>query len=190
MKQLVAATVRTSFGVKGELKLESISGEYEHLLKLESVVLRLPEGKAAGLASTARRKAAVVPEQARHTSSGYEFGVEHARRHGSSVVMKLAGIETPEEARSWSGAELLVPRADAAQRADGEYYYADLVGCAVRSDGTPIGRVRSIWNNGSNDMLEVKTDDGIRVIPFRSEFVGAVDIEEGTIELIAPWVLE
>ena len=190
MQQLVAATVRTSFGVKGELKLESVSGEYEHLLSLETVVLRPTEGRPTGLASTARRTAILPPEHATRTSSGYEFRVERTRRHGSSVVMKLAGIETPEEARSWSGAELLVLRANAAPKADDEYYYADLVGCTIRSEGKAIGAVRSIWNNGSNDMLEVETDNGIRVIPFRSEFVGAVDIEEAKIELIAPWVLE
>ena len=190
MERLVAATIRTSFGVKGELKLESVSGELEHLLNLESVVLRPPGGKPAGLASTARREAAMPARQAQRVTEGYEFGVERARRQGSAVIVKLAGIDTPEEAKWWSGAEVLVPRENASLRSEEEYYYADLVGCTVRSDGNSVGSVRSIWNNGSNDILEVETENGLRMIPFRSEFIGAVDIEEARIELIAPWVLE
>lgn len=187
MRTLVAGLVRTTFGVHGALKIESVSGELEHLLTLDKVVLRMPESIPGRLA------AGTLPDSGAgaHTlAQETEFRVEEARPHSDLVVMKLEGIDSIEAATRLRGAELLVPRESAASRGDNEFYIADLVGCRVISNGTDIGAIVSVWDNGPDDMLEISTERGIRNIPFRSEFVGTVDIEGELIELIAEWMLE
>lgn len=189
MRTLVAGLVRTTFGVHGALKIESVSGELEHLLTLDTVVLRMPEsipGRLAAGTLSDSGAGAGGHNRAQET----EFRVEEARPHSDLVVMKLAGIDSIEAATRLRGAELLVPRESAASRGDNEFYIADLVGCRVISNGTDIGAIVSVWDNGPDDMLEISTERGIRNIPFRSEFVGTVDIEGEFIELIAEWMLE
>lgn len=188
MEQLVAGVVRSAFGVRGALKVESVSGESEHLLKLASVTLRRVAGaRRSGLASSVTRDA---PNGNEH-SGVQSFPVESSRRHGETLlVMKLAGIESPEQVREWNGAELLVSRHEAAQCGENEYYIADLVGLTIVHDGESVGTVLSVWDNGASDMLEVKCARGVQMIPFRSPFIGGVSVEEGTIELLTGWILE
>ncbi len=182
MDELVVGIVRTSFGIHGALKIESISGETGHLLKLERVRLRRIRSQSAAQRARLGRS----PEE----NSIDEFRVTGARQHGSLVVLNLQGIESPEEARTWQGAEVVVERSAAAPKGPDEYYIADLVGCRLICDGREVATVRAVWESGAADMLEVTSTNGTFHVPFLSRFIGEVDTEARTIELIAPWVLE
>lgn len=182
MDELVVGMVRTSFGIHGGLKVESVSGETDHLLKLKAVRLR-----RVGNASTAQRaRRGRIAE----TAQSDEFRVTGVRRHGNLVVMNLEGIETPEDAQAWCGAEVLADRSAAAPKAPDEFYIADLTGCSLISDGRIVGTVRSVWDSGAASMLEVASRDGVYHVPFLSRFIGEVDVESRTIELIADWIME
>ncbi len=162
--ELVIGRVRTTHGVRGELKVESLSGETEHFLNLARVtMIRAPGG----------------PDAERET-----LEVESVRVAHRLVIMKLAGYDVPETARRWRGCEIAVDRARAAPLAQDEYYYADLVGLTVCVGRVRCGRVSDLWEGGPTVLLGIIRNDGEqRLVPFQAEFVASVDLEEGRLVL-------
>jgi len=172
-KQFVAGIVGAPFGLKGFVKVKSLSGETEHLLRLKSVTLRR-DGKERVI------------------------GIEESSAVPPAMVMRFAGFDSPEEARKLTGAELLVNREDAAPLQPGEFYVEDLKGLAVVSGsgdnaegGEILGQIVSVIDAGGSDLAEVRLQDGeTRLVPFRREFFGDVNLEHGRVVLKNVWVLE
>ena len=105
-EQLVVGFVRAPHGVTGEVKVESASGEYDHIVSLENVTLR-------------------------HGTESKLCSVESAERGTDCVFMKLAGIDTPEDARKYNAWEIAVPREYAYPLKKGEWYIDDLRNCSL-----------------------------------------------------------
>ena len=106
--------------------------------------------------------------------------------------MRFSGIKSPEAAKVLKGAEVIVDRKYAAPLQKGEFYVEDLKGLeVVTAAGEPLGRISDMVEGGGGDLLEVKLPGGkTRLAPFRNEFFGDVNLEEGKITLLEPWVLE
>jgi 16S rRNA processing protein RimM len=63
---------------------------------------------------------------------------------------------------------------------EGEYYDRQLVGLAVvTTDGTPVGRVLDVLHPGPQDLLEISTAAGPRLVPFVEALVPEVDLPAG-----------
>jgi 16S rRNA processing protein RimM len=165
METLAVGIIRTSHGVHGYVKVMSLSGETDHLFELEQVSLR----------KNGREKV---------------YRVEEVKSFKDGVLMKLEGVDTPEAGKALAGSELWVERDLAAPLTEGEYYISDMIGCSLVCGGSRCGEVVSVSETGVADLLEVKTGRGVRMIPFTSKFVGEVDLESGTIELLEPELLE
>ena len=72
------------------------------------------------------------------------------------VLAHLSGVEDRDQAEALRGLRLHLPRAALPQTEAEEYYHADLIGLeAVLGDGTPVGRVRAIYDFGAGDTLEL-----------------------------------
>jgi len=165
MNNIAIGKIRTSHGVKGMLKVLSFSGQTEHFLKLKEFVLR-KNGKEKVLT------------------------VESIKAAGSMILVKLKGIDNPEIGKTYSGWEIWTTRDFAAPLSSGEYYIKDLNGCNVVSNGKVLGKIIGISENSINNLLEVKTDSGIFIIPFKEEFIGEIDLKLNTVELTALWLVE
>jgi len=164
--ELALGRLGGAHGVGGRIKFVPFSGETEHLLSLESATLK---GKGSTMS----------------------VRIESVQDIGDAVLLKIAGYDSPEAVRALSGLELWAPRDRAAPLSDGQYYYADLVGCELVSDGCVVASVVGVCDGGGGDLLEVeKPGGGSSYVPFRKEFVGQVDIAARRIELIAPWILD
>jgi len=170
-KQFVAGIVGAPFGLKGFVKVKSLSGETEHLLRLKSVTLRQNERERI-------------------------MDIEESSSVPPAMIMRFAGFNSPEEAKALTGAELLVAREDAAPLRPGEFYVEDLKGLAVVSAsgdraGEPLGHIVSVIDAGGSDLAEIRLQDGnTRLVPFREEFFSGVDPEKGQAGLKNAWVLE
>jgi len=166
-KQFVAGIVGAPFGLKGFVKVKTLSGEIDHLLRLKTARLRL-DGR--------ERELRVAESSSMHPS----------------LVMRFEGYDAPETAKSLAGAELLVDREDAAPLLPGEFYVEDLKGLAVLSgDGEALGEIVSVVEGGGGDLAEIRLPDGTaRLVPFRGEFFSDVDLEGGRATLRNAWVLE
>ncbi len=149
---LAVGVVTASFGIRGEVKGKSFSGEPAHFTALREAIFRKGD----------REK---------------RLRIESARPHRQGVVLKIAGVDTPEEARRLVGFEIWVPRGQAARLGEGEYYTADLCRCRVWFEDELIGAVHAVWDGGPSQLLEVKSASGKTfLIPFTDHFVGEVDV--------------
>jgi 16S rRNA processing protein RimM len=165
VERFTAALVGPPFGLKGFVKVHSLSGEFGHLLKLKQVVLK-QEGR----------------EQV--------WEVE-AAEGTASLVMKFRGIDSPEAAKVLTGAELLVGRDEAAPLGRGEYYIEDLKGLEVWEGAEVLGSISDVLEGGGGSLVELRLRNGeTRLVPFRDEFFGEVDIEGKRARLLCRWILE
>lgn len=165
-ERFAAALVGAPFGLDGRVKIRSLSGEEEHLLRLKKITLR---------------------------RDGVErvYAVEEFFPRPLSV--KLAGINSPEAAKALAGAELLAERSEAAPLAEGEFYIEDLKGLDVYggADSALLGKIADVLEGGGGFLAEIVLFSGEkRLVPFRDEFFGVVDLENGRTELLAAWILE
>jgi 16S rRNA processing protein RimM len=169
-ERFTAALVGPPFGLKGFVKVKSLSGETAHLLKLKSVLLRQPGGERL-------------------------WEVEEIAPLGgpaSSLLMKFRGIDTPEAAGALRGAELITDRAHAAPLGEGEFYVEDLKGLGVFSEaGERLGEIAGILEGGGGSLAELRLSSGeTRLVPFRNEFFGDIDLSGGRAVLLRHWILE
>lgn len=118
------------------------------------------------------------------------YRVAEAKVHSATVVAKLDGIESREQALALKGLEVRVRREALPEAEEGHYYLADLVGLEVRNtDGEGLGRVRRFFSNGAQDVMEVVAGERTRLIPWVSAIVKGVDLErrEIAVEWSAEW---
>ncbi len=165
--KLAVARLGAPRGVRGDLRVQSYSGEFEHLMRLRVVELR---GEDRSL----------------------RLKVLRCERAGDGLTMAFEGYTTPESARALTGLDIVVDRGDAAPLAENEWYVADLVGLdLVDAGGRKLARVQGVLSGGPDPLLEALLPEGrVALVPFRKEFVGHVDVEGGRAELLAPWILE
>jgi 16S rRNA processing protein RimM len=165
-ERFVAALVGAPFGLRGFVKLRSLSGETAHLLKPRRLTLRLGGREQV-------------------------WDVEAAEEAPPALLMKFRGIDSPEAAKTLQGAEILLGREDAAPLGPGEYYIEDLKGLEVYAGTEALGTITAILEGGGGSLAELRLKTGeTRLVPFRDEFFGDIDIEGRRAELLGRWILE
>ncbi|MEI7969000.1 MAG: ribosome maturation factor RimM [Betaproteobacteria bacterium] len=111
--------------------------------------------------------------------------VESAKVHGQVVLAKLEELGTPEQVVALGKVDVAVPRKALPPAADGEYYWADLVGMAVVNlAGESLGTVDSLMDNGAQSILVVRGERE-RLIPFVESIVRRVDT--GSRAIVVDW---
>ena len=155
-QQFIAGIVGAPFGVKGFVKIHPPSGETDHLLKLQSVVVS-KDGKER------------------------QLKIEETAPAASAVLIRFAGIDNPEKAKTLAGAQLLVGREQAAPLKEGEYYIEDLKGLPVTTENNEtIGHITDIIEGGGGELAEIELSDGEkRLVPFRKDFFPEICPEKG-----------
>ena len=106
----------------------------------------------------------------------------------SLFVVRFEGVDNRSAAEALVGKELLVPADDRPELAEGEFHLLDLVGLEARlaADGRAIGTVTDLISGG-NDLLEITTSDGRKVlIPFVEAIVPEVQVEDNWLLLTPP----
>ncbi|HAK68684.1 MAG TPA: 16S rRNA processing protein RimM [Treponema sp.] len=154
VEQFVVGIVRGTHGITGEFKVESTSGEYEHFADMEEVTLT--DGTVKKV-----------------------FKVEYTQEAAATLYMKLAGINTPEDAAKFNRWEIVVPRKNAHPLQENEWYIEDLKGCSVwykdeAAETAPvtselkeedvIGTVTNVTEGGSGYLVEILLSEGCRFL--------------------------
>lgn len=191
--QLIVGFIRGSHGYSGECKVESASGEYEHLLNLKEVTLQ-------------------------HGNEKKETKVESVSLGCNTAYVKFAGINSDEDIRKYNRWEIVVPRKYCKPLKKDEWYIEDLRNCSLiyeekddsaslNAPAQVVGTITDVLEGGAGYLLEVsisescnciseelkKTSSGkprTVLIPFNNEHVGKVDVKKGTIQLMHLWILE
>ncbi len=114
------------------------------------------------------------------------IAVSEGRSQGKGIIARLESIIDRDQASRFLGAEIAVERQQLPQLADGEYYWADLIGLTViNREGVTLGRVDHLLETGANDVLVVKGERE-RLIPFLLEHV-VLDVDLAQSVLRVDW---
>ena len=193
-EQFVVGIVRGTHGVSGEFKVESTSGEYDHFYHMDEVTIT--DGTNSRLVK-----------------------IESVKEGNKVLYLKLAGINSPEDAAKFNRWEIVVPREKAHKLQKDEWYIEDLKGSSVwykdtagdtapaLDDNSVVGTVTNVLEGGSGYLVEIKLSESCRLlgddikfnrkgkvntvyVPFKDEFIGKINIEEKTMQLMHLWILE
>lgn len=157
-KYLEIGQIVNTFGIKGMVKVKPFTDDINRFDRLETIYIKNKKGKK-------------------------EYKIQEVKYHKQMVMLKLEGIENPEEAETLRGSYLLIDRDKEEPLEEGIYYIVDLLGLEVFSDeGELLGKVDDIFNTGSNDIYVVKDELGKQILlPGTSEVIKDVDLEQGKI---------
>jgi 16S rRNA processing protein RimM len=112
---------------------------------------------------------------------GQPRAVERARPRKGAIVLKLRGVDNPEQASALRGAMVAVPQALLAPTPEDTYYHSQVLGLrVVTTDGRNLGAVTEILETPANDVYVVTDQDhGEVLVPAIADVVKSVDVARG-----------
>lgn len=158
------AVISAAHGVRGEVKLHSLSDTPEDIL--------------------------TYPEL-RDASGRRTFKLTRRGITGGKLIAAIEGIKDRNAAEALKGTGLFAA-SQQLPAADNQFHYADLIGLAAHTpDGRPYATITGIANYGAGDILELELTNGQEeLLPFTSAFVGDVDTKTGHLVVFPPSYIE
>lgn len=116
---------------------------------------------------------------------GGELTVESVRDHSGRMLVRFRGHADRTAVEQLRGTVLVVQVDATARPADEEEYYdRQLTGLRVLDvAGVEVGRIADVIHLPEQDLLEVRTEAGTRLIPFVRALVPEVDLAAGAVRL-------
>ncbi|HXQ74002.1 MAG TPA: ribosome maturation factor RimM [Pyrinomonadaceae bacterium] len=147
----IARAIRTH-GLKGEIVAELLTDFPERFEDVDELILVAPSG-----------------EQRPGQLEDYWFQKDR-------VVLKIAGYDDVDQAKSLVGYAFAVPDSERVTLDEDEFYDWELEGCTVKVDDKSIGQVRSVLKTGGTEILIVSDDSGKeQLVPLAAEIVVKID---------------
>ncbi len=120
-----------------------------------------------------------------------DFGLRVIGRHKGQVVARIEGVADRTAAEALNGTRLFISRERLPKLEADEFYLADLVGLAARTeDGEPYGRVVLAEDYGAGPVLELElagAEEGKKVmVAFTEAVVPEVDMEAQSLVIRPP----
>jgi len=144
---LKVGVITTTHGVRGEVKVYPTTDEPERFLDLEYVLL--DTGKEL------RR-----------------LDIKNVRFFKNLVILKFDGIDNINDIEKYKGRDLWIPREEAQELDEDEYYIADLLGMKVLlEDGSEFGTLKNVMETGANDVYIVDSVEHGEVLQSKNVFL-------------------
>lgn len=163
-KYLEIGQIVNTFGIKGMVKIKPFSDNIERFNNLEKIYIKNKSGQT-------------------------EYKIQEVKYHKNMVLMKLEGIENPEQADLLRNSYLIVDREKEKPLEKGTYYIVDMIGLEVYTDENELlGTLEDIYNTGSSDIYVVKNELGKQVLlPAIKDVIKNIDMENRkiTVHLIS-----
>jgi 16S rRNA processing protein RimM len=114
------------------------------------------------------------------------FTVRSVRDHSGRLLVKFAELVDRTGAEAARGTLLTAAvQADERPAEPGTYYDRQLIGLrATTPDGAEVGSIRSVLHLPAQDVLEIETAAGPRLVPFVAALVPDVDLEAGRLTVV------
>jgi 16S rRNA processing protein RimM len=156
---LILGRVVKPHGVRGEVKMACHADSWEPFRDVSRVWLGPPEGPFRAVE------------------------LEATRAGDRSVVLKLAGVETPEAAARLVGYEVTIPRADAPALPEGVFYHYDILGLEVLEGDRSLGTVCEVLETPAHDVYVIRGPVGEWLLPATRAHIRRIDLRAGRIEI-------
>ena len=148
------------FGVRGEVKVESMSDVPGRFSELHSVHLALQHG------------------------TPLETTVTTVRQVNLGYIMGFSAFSTPEEAALYRGAWIQVQECADLPREPGTFYQFELIGLRVEDpDGQPMGNVEEIMDYPQHQVLVIRNNEKEVLIPVSRQTIEMVDLHHKFLRL-------
>ena len=160
MEQLLQVGVITStHGIRGEVKVYPTTDDPERFKALKKVILE--SGKEQ------------IP-----------LKIQGVRFFKKFVIVKFEGIDDINDIEKYKGKALLIPREDAVELDEDEYYIADLIGMEVFTEDERFGVLKDVIETGANEVYVIDSPKhGEVLIPAIRQCILDVDIEAGRMKI-------
>ena len=113
------------------------------------------------------------------------FTVRSVRDHSGRLIVRFAELADRADAEAVRGTLLVaVVEPDERPAEPGEFYDRQLIGLrATTPDGAEVGTVASVLHLPAQDLLEIETAGGPRLVPFVVALVPDIDLEAGLLTI-------
>ena len=129
---LIVGKISGVFGIKGWLKLTSYTRPRENILHY-------------------------LPLLFLQDDEWQKLQIERTEKRGDRLLVKIADIDTPEQARHYVNSELAIETYQLPRLEQGKYYWHQLIGLDVYNlEGLTLGKVEEILETGANDVLSIR----------------------------------
>ena len=125
------------FGLDGFVKVKPFSGETGHFSRVDNVILS-QDGKEK------------------------TWDIAEIISRGEGLLIRFAGIDSPQAAGALKGAQIIAGREHAAPLKEGEYYVEDLKGLEVVTvEGKVLGHITDVIEGGGGQLVELELSAGL-----------------------------
>lgn len=157
-KYLEVGQIVNTFGIKGQVKVKPFTDDIKRFDELKEIYI----------------------EKKNELNL---FQIEQVNYSKNMVILKLKGVDNPEEAEKLRNCYIKIDRKNAKKLPKDTYFIADLIGLDVYTDENKLlGKVDDIYNSGSSDIYVVKDELGKQILlPAIKEVLKQVDLENGKI---------
>ena len=169
----IVGLIRKAQGIRGEVVVQLLTDKPDVVFASGS---RVFAGDANGDLAT--------PRDVRGTETAVTLTIERARPFKEGLMVQFEEIRDRDSAELWRGRYLLAPFSELPPPDEDEVYLHDLVGMKIESRaGTPLGTVSTYYELPQGIMLDVKTDRGSVLVPYRPEIIVRADIDKRVLVL-------
>ncbi len=154
---LEAGKIVTTHGIRGEVKIMPYTDSPELLAEFD----RLFIGK-----------------------NHEEVNIERSRVFKNTVIAKIDGVDTPEEAEKLRNKVLYMHRDDL-ELDDDTYFIQDLIGLEVRDADTSevYGTITDVMQTGANDVYVINGMGREYLVPAIADVVVSTNIDDGVMSI-------
>ncbi|MCC5912008.1 MAG: 16S rRNA processing protein RimM [Clostridiaceae bacterium] len=156
MKKLKVGKILNTHGIKGELKIGSLTDYDERFEELQWTYIE-----------------------------GYEekFYINKIKYRPKDIIISLEGYTNINEVEKFKGKYLLIDETQKRDLPDDTYYVTDIIGLDVYTvKDEYLGKVVDILQAGSNEVYVIKGETGKEImIPSVKEFIPEISLKDGKV---------
>ncbi len=124
------------------------------------------------------------------SSEPRSFKIERVYPQRNILVLKLADVESIEQAEALIGFYICVSKDALEKTEEDEYYWHELIGLRVIDEtGADLGELKSILSTGANDVYVIEKEKAELLLPATEEFILKIDLQEKIMVVKAPEII-
>ncbi|MEQ9405328.1 MAG: ribosome maturation factor RimM [Cyclobacteriaceae bacterium] len=113
------------------------------------------------------------------------FFIDTIQINGNKALVKLEEVDSIDDAKALVKSEIYLPLSFLPKLKEG-FYFHDLVDCEVYENDQLIGKVINVYDQGSNQLMEVVANEKEILIPLTDSILQSVDVDRRKVVVSLP----